>query len=284
MSVADGMPPAIMLPPDPDFRASRDREAGSAYLRRSAIALAALAHGLVIAAMIVHWPDLFAVKPLERPPIPVTLVTEMPPPPAPPAKPTPPPPPAPPQLQHELVSGADTKTTAPPQAADKGEEAAPKPTPPPPVDAQAKDAAPEVKPTPPQETRQEKPKIAKRETAPKRERNSVLANRAPGETEREGDPYLNHMRLLVEQHRFYPANAKGSLGLPLQGIGTYLVAIAADGTLKGMEVERSAGAEVLDQVALKMIQAAAPFPPLPAYYPRPQVVIEVTIPIFPTSG
>src|ERR1700761_7352490 len=62
MSVADGMPPAILLPADPDFRESRDRDARSRHLRRGAIVAAALAHVLVITAMIVHWPNLFPVK------------------------------------------------------------------------------------------------------------------------------------------------------------------------------------------------------------------------------
>lgn len=283
MSVADGMPPAILLPANPDFRESRDRDARSKHLRRGAIIAAALAHVAVITAMIVHWPNLFPVRPLERPPIPVTLVMEQPPPPPPPqAKPAPPPPP-PPQQQQERVSGADTKTTAPPPQVDKGEEAAPKPTPPP-AEKQAKATAPDAKPTPPQEkTHQAKPKVASRETTPKPSRGSV--NRAPGDRATEGDPYLNLLFSLIESHRTYPQNALGSLGLPLEGTSVYLIAVRADGALVNIVLERSSGAPILDQTALGMIKRAAPFPPPPqSEFPGPGIVLEVTIHLFPGQG
>jgi protein TonB len=285
MSVADGMPPAILLPADPGFRESREREEGSKHLRRGAIAAALLAHVAVIAALLVHWPSLFPVKPLERAPIPVTLVQQVPPPPAPQAKPAPPPPPPPPpQDQYERVSGADTKTTAPPPAADKGEDAAPKPAPAPPTEAQAQAPAPESKPTPPQDkAKQEKPKLAKRETTPKPSRGAV--NRAPGERETEGDPYLNALFAQIESHRFYPQNAIGSLGLPLEGTVVYLIEVRTDGALTNVSLERSSGAEILDQTALKMIKQAAPFPPPPrGEFPGPSAVLEVTIHLFPGMG
>jgi protein TonB len=227
--------------------------------------------------MVVDWPMLFPVTPLERPPIPVTLVMVPPPPPPPQAKPAPPPP-APPQ-PYERVSGADATTTAPPQAADKGEEAAPKPTPPPPLETQAKTAAQEEKPALPQEkSRQEKPKVAKREATPKPARGAV--NRAPGERETEGDPYLNRLFAMIDSHRFYPPNAIGSLGLPLEGTAVYLIRIGADGALTDFALERSSGAPILDQTALKMIQRAAPFPPPPPN----ESVLEVTIHLFPGMG
>jgi periplasmic protein TonB len=284
MSVADGMPPAILLPVDPDFRESRDRDARSNYLRRGAIAAAALAHVAVITAMIVNWPNLFPVRSLERPPIPVTLVMQPPPPPPAQARQAPPPPPPAPPQQQERVSGADTKTAAPPQPVDKGEEAAPKPTPPPPVDTQAKTAVPEEKPTPPQEkTRQARPKVASRETTPKPSLGAV--NRAPGDRATEGDPYLNLLFSLIEAHRNYPRNAIGSLGLPLEGTSVYLIAVRSDGALANVVLQRSAGAPILDQTALDMIKQAAPFPPPPQReFPGPGVVLEVTIHLFPGSG
>lgn len=283
MSVADGMPPAILLPADPGFRESRDRDASSRHLRRGAIVAAALAHVLVITAAIVDWPILFPAKPLERPPIPVTLVMQPPPPPPPQAKPAPPPPPPPPpeQQQHERLSGADTKTTAPPPEANKGEEAAPKPTPPPPSEVHANAPAPESKPSPPEDkAKQEKPKVAKRKTTAKPSRGAV--NRAPGERATEGDPYLNQLFALIQSHRTYPPNAIGSLGLPLEGTAVYLVQIRADGALMNFELERSSGAAVLDQTALTMIKQAAPFPPPPQRdFPGPSVVLEVSIHLFP---
>jgi protein TonB len=284
MSVADGMPPAILLPADPDFRENRDRDARSNYLRRGAIVAAALAHVAVITALIVQWPNLFPARPLARPPIAVTLVTEPPPPPRQARRAPPPPPPAPPQPQQERVSGADTKTAAPPQPVDKGEEAAPKPTPPPPVDTQAKTAVPEAKPNPQQEkTRQAKPKVASRETTPKPSRGSV--NRAPGDRATEGDPYLNLLFSLIEAHRTYPRNALGSLGLQLEGTSVYLIAVRSDGALINVALERSSGAPILDQTALDMIKQAAPFPPPPQHeFPGPGIVLEVTIHLFPGQG
>src|SRR5690348_7245115 len=206
MSIADGMPPAVRLPDDPAFRTSHARDARGNRLRNGAIVAAALAHAAVIAAMIVQWPSLVPAKPLERPPIPVTLVTE-PPPPPPQVQPAPPPPPPAPPPQHERVSGPDTQTTAPPQAAEKAEDAAPKPSPPPPIEVPSKTAEAEAKPSPPtaKEARQAKPKLAKRETAPKPARGAV--NRAPGDRAREGDPYLNLLFSRIEAHRAYPRNA-----------------------------------------------------------------------------
>ena len=275
MSIVGGMPRSVLLPADPDFRANRDRDARDRHLRRGAILAAALAHVLVIAAMIVDWPMLFPITSLERPPIPVTLVM-LPPPPPPQAKPAPP---APPQ-QYERISGADQTTTALPQAVEKAEDAAPKPTPPPPVEAQAKAAPPEAKPAPLEDkAKQEKPKIAKRETTPKPSHGAV--NRAPGERATEGDPYLNLLFTMIMSHRFYPANAVGSLGLPLEGTAVYLIRIGPDGALIGYSLARSSGAPILDQTALKMIQQAAPFPPPPS---QNDSLIEVTLHLFPGMG
>jgi periplasmic protein TonB len=282
MSIAGGMPRAVLLPADPDFRENRERAARNNHLRRSAIIAAALAHAVVIMAMIVDWPMLFPITPLERPPIPVTLVMVPPPPPPPQAKPTPPPP-AQPQ-QRELVSGAEQTTTAPPPPVEKAEEAAPKPAPPSPVETQAKAAPPEAKTAPqPDKAKEEKPKLAKREATLKPSHGVV--NRAPGERETAGDPYLNLLFSLIEAHRSYPRNAVGSLGLPLEGTAVYLIRIRSDGALTNIALERSSGADILDQTALKMIQQAAPFPPPPREeFPGPGVVLEVTIHLFPGMG
>jgi periplasmic protein TonB len=283
MSIAGGIPRGVLLPADPDFRENRERAARNNHLRRSAIIAAALAHAVVITAMIVDWPMLFPITPLERPPIPVTLVMEPPPPPPPQAKPTPPPAPPQPQ-QRELVSGVDQTTTAPPPSVEKAEDAAPKPASPPPLETQAKAAPPEAKPaTQPDKARQEKPKLAKREATPKPSHGVV--NRAPGERETAGDPYLNLPFSLIEAHRSYPPNAVGSLGLPLEGTAVYLIRIRSDGALTNIALERSSGAEILDRTALRMIQQAAPFPPPPKEeFPGPGVVLEVTIHLFPGMG
>jgi TonB family protein len=90
---------------------------------------------------------------------------------------------------------------------------------------------------------------------------------------------------MIESHRFYPPNAVGSLGLPLEGTVVYLIEIRADGALGQVALARSSGADVLDQTALTMIRQAAPFPPLPQRdFPGPGVVLEVTIHLFPGMG
>lgn len=280
----------IRLASDPSFRDERkprDRQAG---LRRSAIIAAALAHAALIGGIAVHWPALFPVVPPPKSAIPVTLVIlPPPPPPAPKVQPAPPPPPPPADLQHERVSGPDTETTAPPKQADKGADAAPEATaPPPPVETHANTAAlaPPVekpKPKPAPEIHPPKPKLALRETAPRPDHG--LANRAPGATERSGDPYLNRLYDLIDAHRTYPANAIGSLGMKLAGTVVYLIGVRSDGALIGTKLQRSSGAEILDQTALSMIEAAAPFPPLPpSEFSGPDVVIQVTIYIAPTGG
>lgn len=262
MSDTAGLP-AVQLPADPGFREGRARDARYGRLRWVAIAAALLAHAAIIAAVLVRWPALFPVVQPEPPPIPVTLVTQLPPPPprahpAPSPPPSPPKPPAP-QQQYEAVSGPDQETTAPPQAAEKGPEAAPQPAPPPPASTvnTALDAG---KPSF-QEPQKPKPKIASRETAPAPKRGIVDAK--PGDVAREGDPYLNRLKALVEQHRFYPSDARGSLGISLEGIAIYSVAIAADGRIVGVQLDQSAGAEILDRTALEIIERSAPFPPPP---------------------
>jgi TonB family protein len=127
-----------------------------------------------------------------------------------------------------------------------------------------------------------KPKEATRETVPQpTKRGSV--DRAPGE-EREGDPYLNRLWTLIEQHRTYPAGAVGSLGLNLEGTVVYVIALSPAGAIQGMRLERSSGAPVLDETARRMIEQAAPFPPLPNYFPRNGVTLSVTIHLFPTAS
>lgn len=278
MSLAEGAP-LFLAPADPEFREARRRDAKSGRIRRGAIVAAALAHAAAIVALVAHWPALFPVAPPLPQPIPVTLVTAPPSPPR--SKPAPRPPPA---LTHDLMSGPDEKTTAPQQASQRGAVAAPKPAPPT-LKKQAAPAppVPMPKPVPVPALHRPAPQRSARATAPRRNRDSVVLNRAPGEKKQEGDPYLNRLRDLVEAHRIYPANAVGSLGLRLEGVGTYLVTIGSGGALEGVKVERSAGAPVLDRTALKMIEAAAPFPPLPAYYPHPFVVIQVVIPIYPAG-
>jgi len=235
----------------------------------------------VIAALILNWPALFPTPPAP-PVIPVTLVMQPSPPVPKPAPQPPAPPPAAPK--HELVSGPDQETTAPAKPEEKGPDAAPETAPPPlPTAPNAVAAIPEPKPKPP-ESHPPKPKPAPRVSAPdENPRGSV--ERAPGEALHSGDPYLNQLWSLIEAHRFYPPGAIGSLGLPLEGTATFLIAIRSDGVLQGVQLQHSAGADALDRAALKMIETAAPFPPPPpATYPPPGVVLEVTIHMFPGAS
>jgi TonB family protein len=267
----------LLLPADPAIREARERQARFGRLRRGAIVAAALLHAAVIAAFLLRWP-FSGAEPPEQPPISVALVTELP-------KPPPPTPPASPPRQppHDLVSGPDQTTAAPPQAEAKGPHAAPKPQPEK-EEKQKTAALAEPKPSPPAAPRAKPaPKEASREMAPApRQRGSV--DRAPGETKTEGDPYLNHVWAMIEQHRTYPAYAIGPLGLRLEGTVVYLIAVSPAGALQGIRLERSSGAPVLDSAARAMIEAAAPFPPLPSYFPRAGATLTVTSRIFATAS
>jgi protein TonB len=268
--------PAIELPAEPHFRDLRDRKLRFGRMRRGAIILAALFHAAVIAAFLVHWP--FAAAPPAPPPpsIAVELVTQVPQPPKPPPKP------APPQPQHfyDLHSGPDQETTAPPQAETKGPEAAPKPQPPP-VAAEATEP-PQAKPAQPAPPVALKPKEAPRDTASNPAK-QLATNIRLGDKAQEGDPYMNTLKERIEQHRSYPANAVGSYGLRLQGLVVYDVAILPTGVVAGMRLERSSGSPMLDETARKMIEQAAPFPPLPNYLPHEGVVVTWTVPVYPPS-
>jgi periplasmic protein TonB len=282
MSVAAGMP-GLLLPADPGFREARLREARGGRLRRGSIGAAALVHAAVIAAVIVHWPALFPVVPNERPPIPVTLVQEVP---APKAQPAPPPP-----QDHERVSGPTNETTtapnsgpthettAAPSTAETASQEAPATPKLPEQDVPAPTVVPIPKPAENTKQRDVKPNLAKRENAPNSE--PPVPDRLPGELTQEGDEYLNKLYQLVERHRTYPA-AASSLYLAPRGVGVYRLEVRADGSLQSVEIIRSAGATILDQTAIGMIRSAAPFPPLPSDFTHPST-FRATIPIYPLS-
>jgi len=276
-----GPTPPIRLPAEPeDFRANRARGARLGQMRRDAVAVAALVHVVVIAAFLIHWQP-FA-PPVSPPPIPVTLVMEPPPPPPLPAPAEAKPPAPPPPALRELSSGPDQKTTAPPQAEAKGPEQAPAPQPEQDKESSARAEA-KAKLHPAAAPPAPKTKEAALPKAPNPAQHGSI-DRAPGEQELTGDPYLNELWSRIEQHRSYPANAIGSLGLRLEGTVVYQVFIDPRGGLQGMRLLRSSGAEILDDAARKMILAATPFPPPPNYYPRDGVALTVTIHLFPDAG
>ena len=142
-------PEPAFLRIEPGFR---DRDPGDpkrGRLRWGAVIVALLLHALVIAAFIAELPLSFAPDLTQPPPIAVSLVMEPPKPPPAPAKTEPQP-----QVTHDLVSGKDQETTAPPQDKDKGEDAAPKLKPPPepekPDPSEAAAPQPKPRPTPSQ--------------------------------------------------------------------------------------------------------------------------------------
>lgn len=268
----------LRLAADPGLRWPWTRDPRLGRLRNGAIIAAALIHAAVIAALLLDWPLLLAPATHERPPIPVRLVTVLPTPPKPPPKPQP----KPSRVLHDLVSGPDQRTTAPPPAQVKGPQAAPKPEP---KRAKTEALAP-AKPKPPPPAapaRRKTVKQAKREIAPE-PRKRVFVNRAPGEKERAGDPYLNRLQALIDSHRRYPANAVGPLGLHLQGVAVYIVTLTPTGALQNIRLERSSGSLILDNAARRMIERSAPFPPLPSYFPRQGATLTISIPLFPTAS
>lgn len=280
MTVVDATP-TLFVPADSGFR---DMWAGGAAwerLRRRAIMAAALLHAAVIAALVVQWPFVFTPMP-EKPPITVALVVE-PPPPAPPppqAKPEPEQPPA-----MERHSGPDQQTSAPPQAETKAPAAAPKPAAeePRPEDKDAEFPALKFRrPTPPTPTVRPTVKEAERETAPEPVTRNALHVEL-GEL-KDGDPYLNELTTMIEQHRFYPSDAVGAFGKRLTGIAIYRVALSSAGQLVALELKTSSGSDTLDEAASTMIKRTAPFPPLPSYVHANAMVLEWAVRVFPPGG
>ncbi len=243
-----------------------------------------------------------------KPPAPPKQEAEKPKPPEPP-KPEPekPKPPEPPKQEAEVKpreSGPDEKTEA--AKKDKPEnnlpievpvqteavKQPPPPKPPPPVEA--------PKPTPPKALAKEsaigkgemKPVEAlppalqpQREAAPPM-RNLEIRLPSPGggsgDADLAGDPYLNKMRGLLEQHRVYPPD-EAFVGAPSR-TAIYSLVIEPTGQLVAVTQLSSTGVPRLDEVGLQMIYGTSPFPPLPPDYPQIRTKIVVYIPVFPRGG
>jgi protein TonB len=266
----------IQLPVDPGLLESRALDKKIGPVRWGAIVVAILFHATVL--IVLNLPDRWLSQPVAapQPAIPVTLVQE-PPPPAPQPAPQPKPKPIPP-AQKYAESGRDQQTSAPPKEAEKSpEEAAPEAKSP--NETLAKADTGEAKPKEAPAPKQAKPKVATRETSPDPRRS--FYDRAPGE-ERSGDPYLNAVSAQIERHRFYPPNAVGSLGLPLQGLAVFHIFVAPDGRVVRVALARSSGAAVLDEAGRKMIEQASPFPRLPnTYVQEGGAVLVLELPMFP---
>ncbi|MEC9487682.1 MAG: energy transducer TonB [Prosthecochloris sp.] len=75
------------------------------------------------------------------------------------------------------------------------------------------------------------------------------------------DKYLSTVRTLIEQNKYYPSFARR---LEHEGIVHLRLVIAADGTIKSLNILNASGYSTLDKAALKAVRKAGPFPPPPA--------------------
>ncbi|HLL00209.1 MAG TPA: TonB family protein [Myxococcaceae bacterium] len=87
--------------------------------------------------------------------------------------------------------------------------------------------------------------------------------------------YARRLYQLVVLQRRYPASASR---FGMEGTARVHLSVNRDGTLaRAPRLERSSGHEVLDAEALRMVEAAAPFAPLPEGHARPSA--EFVIPV-----
>jgi TonB family protein len=270
---------------DPSFRFAGPPTRQPWAPPRLALAAALVLHAAVALWLFGNWRH--PPSP-EAPVIVATLVQE--PAPAPPAPAPPPPKPAePPPEFAKRESGPDEKTTARAPA----QEIAPEPeaSPPAPPAAETTPATPpQPVPVPapaPLPVPKAKPPPPAPRTAPRKQqtvsRAPALApfdlDRAIGEQDETGDPYLNLMLARVERQRA-PTTPIGSSGLHLEGITVFELELARSGAVERMALLRSSGSPQLDAEAQRMITAAMPFPPVPPDYPD-HTPIKVTVHLFP---
>jgi protein TonB len=258
------------------------------------ILAAGLLHALILLWLVSDWSHPAPLPP-EPQPIPVQIVL---------AAPHPKPPPAPaapkPAPLSYRQSGPDQETRAPPPAEATAPEAATPPPAAPDLTSPAKPAPPPPpeKPTPAGELPTSAAKSAKpvphkqvaRLEPPKKEAPTLQAPRlaplrrlniAPGKHAETGDPYLNRLHALIEEHRVYP-RILGQFGLPVEGTAVFDVAVDRSGQVIAMRLAQSSGVPGIDKDVETMIRSSLPFPPLPPDYPD-RVGIVVSIRLFPRS-
>jgi len=263
-----------------------------------ALLAAILFHLLVVVPWILEWAGLFAPRP-EPEAIPVALVYAPPPPaaqpppppaPEPPKQPEPPQPP-PPEIKPR-VSGDDNTTEA--KRTDLDQPAIPQPqSEPAPEPPQPK------KPAPAPSTATATPE-AKTSNKPAEQQANLPPEAKPapytgplfhsiklpsqkggrGEKDSAGDPYLNHLRDLVERNRpRLPASAFPGGG---ERVAIFSIVIDPRGDLVAITLLQSSGSTILDEAAGNMIRNTAPFPPLPRDFPQIRTLITVAIPLYPS--
>ncbi len=112
------------------------------------------------------------------------------------------------------------------------------------------------------------------------------SEQTPPSPARDGSPlperriYLQQLQQRIAQQRYYPrrSRARGE-----QGRVVVRFVLAADGSVKGLEVIDSSGIARLDQAAIKTVERAAPFDPLPAGRRQDEWTIEVPL-VFKLGG
>jgi periplasmic protein TonB len=248
-------------------------------LRRGALLAAVALHAAVITAlMVVKLPgkgpqepvvyDLVFVPP-PAPSSPASATTAAPPaeasPPVVPATPLAPPPPPPPEVaapappeQMVMPLPPPARPRPAPQRPRPAESAPPQP----PQSAEAP-AAPLTAPAPAAPPSAASGPAMAGPTAP-----TAVAHPAP-------DPaYAAAVLSRLARYKQYPLIAREQR---LQGRVVLRLAVARSGHVTATSVERSSGAEVLDDAALDMVHRADPLPPLPASFPG--TVAEFRVPV-----
>jgi TonB family protein len=221
---------------------------------------------------------------------------------APPSFEKPPPPPPEPEKPAEAASAEpplETHPAEPPPVAPPAAAPSPAPVqeavreePPPPGPVPAPEPALVKPPAPPQATHKPAPEPPPRKPAPTPRAKPAPTASAPATTalarpeqgppraegpERSGDPYFNALRDVMKKHLVYPPLARG---LDLRGTAEFSVLIDRNGRLLGVHLDRSTGAELLDQAGERMIRESEPYPPPPAGYPVP-FGFTISVPIAP---
>ncbi|WP_224240458.1 TonB family protein [Hyalangium gracile] len=94
--------------------------------------------------------------------------------------------------------------------------------------------------------------------------------------------YARRLASRVALQRRYPANA---VRLGMEGTAHVQLRVRGDGTLlEPPRLVRSAGQEVLDVEALRMVEAAAPFEPMPESASRPHAAFVIPVVFSLRSG
>jgi len=95
-----------------------------------------------------------------------------------------------------------------------------------------------------------------------------------GRVESRFSEYVQRWAAKVERvgNANYPEEARGKL----YGSVRVTVAIRQDGTLDSVQIDRSSGYEVLDRGALRIVQLASPFDPLPDDIRRDTDILVIT--------